>query len=269
MEYKVADCQYADGSVEVEWEGGKMLGYYPNLQAALNAHPEATLACPGCFVEGPDTVGNAIHSLSCEIPGQLETCWYPEENKGELMIVFKSKDNMAYVLADTAEDAHNLVERGWNTDSEFDAEEWEQLSMGTLIFAHRNPYNLKDKTSRNWTGYQWVKDPWNEIPEGEPWIIIDTRLHSEDCFDTTWLYSEEEKDTGTKLAVRRDCPCKVGNAVSGNCPVCSGEGTITKWLDAVLKNGEYRLSEEDVDSAFEILDAYTTIMAAGYTLKRK
>lgn len=177
------------------------------------------------------------------------------------MKLWKSSDGQAYVFAETAEEAHDLINRGWNLDNEYDEDEWEIVSPGVMCYVTRNPYNkdgnFKDK---NMIVSKWEDLPFPEVPAGRPWILIDKDLESDDYFDAEHLYSEEV--SSVQLAVRRECPC----GGEEKCVVCGGEGTLTKWLDARKVCGEYKLKVKDVDAAFEILNAYALMLQLGYNV---
>ncbi len=173
----------------------------------------------------------------------------------------------AYVVSDSAEEAHNLVENGWDTEDDFVSKDWTKLCSPTNLSVLRNPYKIEPFTGMTKRVEEWIRTPWEEIPDGQPWIIIDHRLGKDDQFHADAIYVVTEEDTSdTQLAVRRDCPCKGKN----KCPVCGGEGTVTKWLDAAIStDGEsYVLNTSDVDEAFELLDAYSTILDQGYKLEK-
>lgn len=71
--YKVADCQFRDGSVSVEWQSHPdegtpkaVLGCYASLREARAEHPDAATVCPDCDVEqSPNNHGFAVHREGC------------------------------------------------------------------------------------------------------------------------------------------------------------------------------------------------------------
>lgn len=69
--YKAADCQAADGSVLVSWQGCEGEGHpeadegvYLTLGHALEKHPDAVPVCPGCDPQLGDD-GEVRHGESC------------------------------------------------------------------------------------------------------------------------------------------------------------------------------------------------------------
>lgn len=79
--HQIADCQYLDGSVLVEWQDcpkegteAAVVGRYGSLEAALKKNPTAQPVCPACRPIFVKNTGECLHESGCNREGFSPSC---------------------------------------------------------------------------------------------------------------------------------------------------------------------------------------------------
>jgi hypothetical protein len=81
LPHQIADCQFVDDSVRVEWQDcvqegteAAVIGCYTSLEEALMCNPDAQPVCPACRPQLVHNTGETLHEPSCNREGFDFTC---------------------------------------------------------------------------------------------------------------------------------------------------------------------------------------------------
>lgn len=142
---------------------------------------------------------------------------------------------------------------------------WGALKGGVVLDQYADGCLLKEV-------YQSPDIDWSRIDD-KPWLLNDP----DDAINDYVWDIEDEGAIDYRVGIQRDCICaneeppKVhkGEEVPV-CPVCGGEGTVTRWVEVAAISGDtIKLSSGSLEDAFADLEAFAVLKEKGYNVTRE
>lgn len=192
--------------------------------------------------------------------------------------LWKADSDETYVVAKTAEEAASYyikhakeayVEAGSEDLHAIDDWDHRLADSWTMLLPEESLELLgEDRTVKDWV--EGKHCDWS--PKNSPWLLDD---EDEDIFNyVPDGEDEEEKEEESppedvQIAIRRPCPCKDADRTIKKCALCAGEGHVTIFIDAETNSDAVSVSTSEVKAAFAPLDAYRTLLNAGFSIQPK